>query len=172
MDQEEVITRYLENEVTPGRMIRPFQSSSAWQINLVGIVLKGHTHGKRRMITNLSHLPAANVSDRINWQLCTLSCITVEQVAATLGGGALLAKVDIKSTYTLVPIHPADKPLLAIQLKEGMYVDAMLPFGLHSMPKISTAIADYLQWTVRQRGVELVKHYLDNFALMGGPHKE
>ena len=172
-EQEDVFARYLENEVTLGRIIGPFQPCPAWHINRVGVIPKGHTPGKWRMITDLSHPPAANVNDGINRELCTLSYITVEQVAAKLGElgrGALLAKVDIESAYRLVPIHPDDRPLLAIQWKEGVYVDAMLPFGLRSAPRIFTAIADCLQWIVRQRGVELIEHYLDDFVLMGGPH--
>ena len=40
----------------------------------------------------------------------------------------------------------------------------MLPFGL------LTAIVDGLQWIVRQKRIELIEHFLDNFALMGGPY--
>ena len=172
-EQEEVFAKYLEKEVTLGRIIGPFQPSSEWHINRVGVIPKGHTPGKWRMITDLSHPPAASVNDGIDRELCTLSYVTVEQVArkvSRLGKGALLAKVDIESAYRLVPIHPDDRPLLSIQWKKDVYVDAMLPFGLRSAPKIFTAIADALEWIVRQRGVELVEHYLDDYILMGGPH--
>lgn len=101
--------------------------------------------------------------------------ITVEQVAATLrslGKGALLAKVDIESTYKHVSIHPDDRLLVAIRWKNGICVDTVLPFRLRSALVIFTAIADSLQWIVRQRGVELIKHYQDDFILMGGPHDQ
>ena len=139
----------------------------------MGVIPKGHTPGKWRIITDLSHPPAASVNDEIDRELCTLLYITVEQVAATLsrlGRGVMLAKVDIDSVYQLVTIHPDDRPLLATQWKIGVYVDAMLPFGPRLAAKIFMAIADGLQWIVRWRGVELVEHYLDNYILMGGPH--
>ena len=41
--------------------------------------------------------------------LCSLSYITVNQVAQEamrLGRGALLAKIDVKSAYRLISVHP------------------------------------------------------------------
>ena len=49
------------------------------------------------------------------------------------------------------------------------YVDAMLPFGLRSAPKIFTAVADAIEWCVRQRGVSYPEHYLDDFITYGPP---
>jgi len=48
-------------------------------------------------------------------------------------------------------------------------VDATLPFGLRSAPKIFTAVADALEWILRLRGVRNVKHYLDDFIVVGPP---
>jgi len=69
----------------------------------------------------------------------------VAKAAQRLGPGALLAKVDIKSAYRLVPVHPDDRPLLGVMWKGAYYIDAMLPFGLRSAPKIFTAVADALE---------------------------
>ena len=79
----------------------------------------------------------------------------MEKVAAAarrLGPGALLAKVDIKSAYRLIPVHPDDRPLLGINWNGELYVDAMLPFGLQSAPKIFTAVADALEWCICKKG--------------------
>ena len=124
------------------------------------------------MITDLSYPPNASVNDGIEASLCSLSYVTVDQVAsmaASLGAGTLLAKVDIESAYRLVPVHPDDRPLLAMQWKGGVYVDTMLPFGLRSAPKIFTAIADGLEWIARQNGVTRIEHYLDDFVILGPP---
>ena len=138
----------------------------------MGVIPKGHTSGKCCIITNLSHPPAASINDGIDCELCTLLYVTVKQVTTTvsrLGKGALLVKIDIESAYRLVPIHPDGRPLLSIQWKKDIYVDAMLPFRLHSARKIFTAIANALKWIVRQRGVKVVDHYLDDYILMGSP---
>ena len=44
-------------------------------------------------------------------------------MAAELGSGALLAKIDIESVYHLVPVHPQDHPLQAVRWKGGIYFD-------------------------------------------------
>ena len=42
-EQEDVFARYLENEITLGRIIGPLQPSSVWHVNRVGVFPKGHT---------------------------------------------------------------------------------------------------------------------------------
>ena len=46
----------------------------------------------------------------------------------------------------------------------------MLPFGLQLAPKIFNAVADAVEWTVRQQEVGTIFHYLDDFLLVGNPH--
>ena len=97
---------------------------------------------------------------------------TVDKVvakASALGQGALLAKIDIKSAYRLVTVHPYDQQLLGFRWRGKVYFDAMLPFGLRSAPKVFNALADTLEWCFHYRGVNDVYHYLDDFVTMGPP---
>ena len=71
-----------------------------------------------------------------------------------LGRGSLLAKIDIKSAYRLIPVHPYDRKFLGMLWDQQLNVDCMLPFGLRSAPKIFSAVADALEWCVGQQGVE------------------
>jgi len=48
-------------------------------------------------------------------------------------------------------------------------MDTALPFGLRSAPKIFTAIADAVEWIARQKGVQFIIHYLDDFLVIGAP---
>ena len=135
---------------------------------------KGHTPGKWRLTTDLSHPPGASVNDRINPDLCSPSYVTMDEVVRTaatcrLGRGVVLAKVDIQSAYRLIPVHTDDRPLLAMQLKGRIIIDVMLPFGLRPVPKIFTAVVDGLEWITRQRGVQRIEHYLDDFIVLGPP---
>ena len=41
----------------------------------------------------------------------------------------MLAKLDIKSAYHLVPVHPGDRYLLGLQWEGETYADTCLPFG-------------------------------------------
>ena len=90
----------------------------------------------------------------------------------SLGQGALLAKIDIKSAYRLVPVSPLDRPPLGITWRGQFYIDARLPFGVRSAPKICNAMADVLEWCFHHEGVALVDHYLANFIILGPPNCE
>ena len=48
-------------------------------------------------------------------------------------------------------------------------MDAVLPFGLRSAPKIFTAVADAVEWIAKANGVEHLFHYLDDFLLVSEP---
>ena len=50
-----------------------------------------------------------------------------------------------------------------------LFVDTALPFGLRSAQKIFTALADAAEWIVRQRGINFVIHYLDDFLMVTSP---
>ena len=77
--------------------------------------------------------------------------------------------MDIKQAYRMVPVHPQDRRLLGMRWEGSMYVDKILPFGLRSAPLIFSAVADALQWILRQKGVSFVEHYLDDFITLGKP---
>ena len=47
----------------------------------------------------------------------------------------MLAKVDIQSAYRLIPVHPDDRLLFALQWKGRVIVKVIVPFGLHSVSK-------------------------------------
>ena len=70
----------------------------------------------------------------------------------------------------MIPVHPGDRHLLAVQWAGQTFFDTRLPFGLRSAPKICSAVADALQWCMRNQGVTWVSHYLDDYITMGPPH--
>ncbi len=168
----QVIDDYLEKELEAGNILGPFPRASAPEahINRFGVIPKKYQPGKWRLITDLSFPEGGSVNDGINPNHCSMVYTTVYQVAAramSLGRGTLLAKIDIKSAYRLVPICPRDRLYLGMQWKSAVYVDGMLPFGLRSAPKIFNALADGLEWCVREEGVQHVFHYLDDFIVLG-----
>lgn len=81
----------------------------------------------------------------------------------------MLAKMDLKNAYRVVPVHADDHPLLAIRWGGETYIDTALPFGLRSAPKIFSALADALAWILKDRGVAWQLHYLDDFLFAGPP---
>ena len=89
-----------------------------------------------------------------------------------VGRGALLAKLDIQSAYSIIPVHPDDRHLLGMRWHGTICMDAALPFGLRSAPKIFTAVADALLWIMYTNGVTWAIHYLDDFLLCGSPESD
>ena len=173
----EVIDDYLRKEITASNILGPFSSLSApmVHINRFGVIPKKHQPGKWRLITDLSFPEERSVNDAIDPTTCSLKYTTVEQVAkeaVLLGRGSLIAKIDIKSAYRLIPVAPEDRHYLGMNWKGKTYVDAKLPFGLRSAPKIFNAMADALEWCIASEGVEVIYHYLDDFAILGSPDSE
>ena len=176
----DIIDEYIRKELEAGNFVGPLSSphlsnGQSIQVSRIGIIPKGHNTGKWRLITDLSFPAGSSVNDGIASQHCSLEYVTVDKVAAlamSLGEGALLAKIDIKSAYRLIPTHPTDRHLLGIRWRDKYYVDNKLPFGLRSAPKIFNAIADALEYCIRREGVNEVEHYLDDFITMGSPISE
>ena len=171
-----VVTDYVANESKIGRFHGPLpKPQPGLHINRFGVIPKGHTPGKWRLITDLSFPPQRSVNDGIDPALCSLSYVSLDTVAAAaaaLGPGALMAKVDIESAYRLIPVHPEDCRLLGVEWENQCYYDTKLPFGLRSAPKIFNAVADGLEWCIRQRGVQYIFHYLDDYIILGSPDSE
>ena len=56
--------------------------------------------------------------------------------------------------------------------EEKVCIDAMLPFGIRSAPKIFNAVADALEWFMIKEGVSIIYYYLDDFTILGLPSSE
>ena len=176
IDHPDVVSKYIAKEPALGRMVGPLTSSASRQglhISRFGVIPKDHDTGKWGLITDLSYLRGHSVNDSINPALCSLSYTTVNEIAdlaAQLGRGALLAKVDIESAYRLIPVHPDDCSFLAVKWNGEIHVDLMLPFGLRSAPEIFNAVAYALNWYLHQQGIPTMRHYLDDFIIIAPPH--
>ena len=136
------------------------------------MIPKKNKPGKWRLIVDLSSPTGASVNDGIDKSMCRLSYTSVGAVAKQalcLGRGWLLAKMDIKHAYRIVPVHPVDRLLLGMKWDGRVLADKTLPFGLPSAPLIFTAVADVLMWLMQTNGVSIVDHYLDDFITIGRP---
>ena len=108
-------------------------------------------------------------------EYASLSYVTIDMIAdrvESLGRGTWLTKLDSKSAFLIIPIHPVDRILLGMQWKGSLYVDTVLPFGLRSAPKLFNVIADAVQYIARSQGVQHITHYLDDYIILGGPGLE
>jgi len=169
-----VVESYLADEITHGRVSGPFSDSSVphAHISRFGVIPKNHQPNKWRLILDLSHPRGHSVNSGISKELCSLSYITIDNAIAqaqTLGRGTLLTKIDIKSAFRLLPVHPVDRHMLVMKWKQQLYIDNCLPFGLRSAPKLFNILADLLSWILEQQGVSPIMHYLDDFLTLAPP---
>ena len=147
LEHPEVIHEYIELERQKGRVLGPFLPGEirGVHINRFGVTPKGHQSGK--------WLPdGASVNDGIDPLLCSLRYVRVDQIVQgilRLGVGSEMAKMDVRSSYRIVPVHPENRCLLGMRWDGFEYIDAMQPFGLRSAPKVFNAIADALEWILK-----------------------
>ena len=175
LEHPDVVSDYLKQELLLNRMVVVPESQVPFiqcHISPFGVIPKRSKPGKWRLIVDLSSPANASVNDGINRDMCSISYVTIDEIVdriIQMGQGSLLAKVDIKQAYRIIPVHPEDRHLLGVQWQGSVVVDKVLPFGLRSAPIIFTAVADALQWIMERKGVENVFHYLDDFITVGPP---
>lgn len=165
---------YVETEKAEGRLIGPIPEAlhKHCQLSPIGLIPKKHQPGRWRLIVDLSSPSNGSVNDGINSEWCSMQYATIDQAVSiiqTLGKGTQLSKLDLKNAYRMVPVHPDDQPLLGIRWEGAVYLDAALPFGLRSAPKIFSAVADALTWVMQTEGIQHLLHYLDDFLFLGLP---
>lgn len=173
-ENPDVVDSYLAKELHLGRIAHVSDPSALpfLQYSPFGVIPKKYKPGKWRLIFNLSAPHNHSVNDGILKELCSFSYVSVDDVVSSIllmGRGTLMAKLDIKEAYRMVPVHPEDRLLLGMKWKDQTYIDKTLPFGLRSAPLIFTAVGDGIEWAMRKGGVQCVFHYVDDFITLGRP---
>ena len=153
------------------RIVGPFPLTLGPDIHIsrFGVIPKSHQISKWRLILDLSFPKRKSVNDRLLKDHCSLHYSTIDdaiQHIMKLGRGTVLSKVDIKSAFRLLPVHPADSYLLEMQWKDRLFIDTCLPFGLRSVPKLFNILADLLTWILQQQGVTPLLLHRDNFLFI------
>ena len=174
----EVVDKYIGTEVKAGKLM-PVSLALEQSIHIspIGIIPKPHQPGKFRLIVYLSSPEACSVNDAIEAELCSVLYASVDQAIQLIkvqGKGCLMAKLDLRSAYRMVPIHRDDQWLLGIKWRDSIFVDKalpfVLPFVLRLAPNLFTAVADGLAWAMYCNGISAVLHYLDDFFFCGQAH--
>ena len=158
----EAVDHFVREEVHAGRLVQQLETAKV-HVSPIGLVPKQGRPDSFRIIVDLSSPPGYSVNDGIDGGWCSLSYTTVSEaarLALSCGTGALMGKVDLKSAYRMVPVHPSDQHLLAIQWRGVTYCDQRLPFGLRSAPKVFNAVADALAWALTVRGVHSISFFV------------
>ena len=117
-EKAEVVYEYPQTEIMAGCVLRLLDLSDFPHVHTsqFGVIPKS-TPGKWRLIVDMSSPEGLSVNDGIKESLCSLSYATIMDAAkgvAVFGRGSLIAKVDIRNAYRVVPAHPEDRWLMGM----------------------------------------------------------
>ena len=163
-----MVEEYIKEEISHNRLISPL-TKAAVPLAYTSRFRIYTTLNKWRLIADLYYPPGGSVNDGILKSLCSLSYVTLETVVQhilQMGPGALLTEMDIKHAFRLLPVHPADRHLLAMSWNGNLFIDTCLPFWLRSAPKLFNILADLLSWILEKKGTSPIIHYLDDLLTM------
>ena len=98
----------------------------AAHINRFGVIPKLHQPGKWWLIVDLMYQKGRSINDGILKELCSIVYITIDDAIKKIKDlvlGSLLAKIDIQSAFRLIPVHPGDRHLLAMEWNDKVLID-------------------------------------------------
>lgn len=79
------------------------------------------------------------MNDGIVPDLCSMytyiSIVDAAEAVRAAGTGSFLAKVDIKHTYRMVPVHPEDRILLGMAWEGALFADTACHLGCVQHPR-------------------------------------
>ncbi|XP_068761877.1 uncharacterized protein [Montipora capricornis] len=81
-----------------------------------------------------------------------------------------MSKLDIKSAFRNIPVHPSDWELLGMKWNSLYFFDTVLPFGLRSAPYLFDQFSCMIEWIIKHKlGIPNVIHILDDFFFVTSP---
>lgn len=168
-EQKQAVQTDIEKEMALNRMIGPYDEPP-WEhyftSPLMTVDKKGNP-GKFRIVHHLSHPRNASINTHTKDWPCILTRFSqAVKMVCSLGKGCFMAKLDIKSAYRLIPIRPADWPLLGMKWNGQWYFHTALPFGLKSSCHLWERYATAAEWIIKNHfDVHNIMHYVDDTFL-------
>ena len=164
----------IQKELRKKRLVGPFDEPPLPNLQCSGVGVIPKKTGGWRMIMHLSAPHGQSINDGISKEEFTLRYSRIDDAIRLInlagGKGALLAKVDLKSAFRIIPVRREDRELLGMHWRDKFYVDRCLPFGLRSAPFLFNKFAQALEWILHNNySVSKILHYLDDFLLVGSP---
>ena len=169
LSQPRIVKRKLTDEVVAGRVAGPFQQKplSNLRVSPLGLVNKS-TPGEFRLIFDLSYPETGSVNEGIPQEFSSVQYTNFDAVTnmvKSMGQGSFLFKIDIRSAFRLLPLHPADFSLMGMKHDNAYYVDKALPFGCATSCAIFEKFSTFLEFCAKKAaGKNEVIHYLDDFC--------
>ena len=171
LEQPDIVRDKLDKETKAQRIAGPFIAPPFPDLfcSPLGIVPK-KTPSEFRLIHHLSFPSGAAINDFIPGEFASVNYASISDAIVALKlfqKGCFLAKTDIKSAFRIIPVHPADHPLLGMKWDNLYYYDRCLPMGCSSSCAIFEAFSTALEWiAIHRLGASSVLHILDDFLFI------
>ena len=161
------IDKIIQQEIASGNYI--VSSTKPQIISPIGAVPK--SDGGYRLIHDCS-LPVEGGVNSFAPEFDKYSYESVDTAASMVKPGDFMAKVDIKSAYRHIPIHPRSQRATGLQWRftdgeECFLYDAKMPFGARASPTIFHRISQAVKRMMQRRGHDLIVAYQDDFLVIG-----
>jgi len=129
-----------------------------------------------RLIHDCSQPTGAAVNDYIEIDKAKFQ--TIDDALDLIKPGYYMAKIDLKSAYRSVHVHPSCYRYLGCKWQfEGhehptYFYDTKLPFGAKSSPGIFHRLTQSVRRMMKRRGFDMIIVYLDDFLIIGKTYSE
>ena len=174
----QAVNEKIAKELAKGHIAGPFATPPFKEMQISPLSLRPkHDQSGWRLLHDLSFpYDDTSINSTIPEKYKHVTYATIVDAITMIqdtGLGAYMAKTDIASAFTLVPIHPDDYPLLGFQWENRYYYYTTLPQGAASSCFIFETIATALHWILHNKfGVTKLVHYLDDFLFVSRTHQE
>ncbi|XP_055349958.1 uncharacterized protein LOC129596648 [Paramacrobiotus metropolitanus] len=163
----------IKKEVSLGHSVGPFPNPPLPHFVVNALGSRPKKDGGHRTIMDLSQPHGNSVNDHIRGDEMPLQYCSVDDAVRLItnaGKGAVMAKMDVKSAFRLIPVRTADWNLLGFRIRGEYYFDVVLPFGCRSSPYIFEFFSTAIHWCVEKKArLATLLHYVDDFFFVGRP---
>ena len=167
----QVVKDYLLKEISLKCIAGPFKAPPLPNLQCSPIGLLPKKDGSWRMIMDFSAPKGSSINDFISQEDFSVQYFHFDDevyIVSSLGQGALMSKLDIKSAFRLCPVRPEDWKLLGFHWEGHYFIELCLPFGIRSSPFYFVRLADALYFILSSNYlITFLTHYLDDFFTAG-----
>ena len=172
----EAVSKFLNSEVSLGRMAGPFSKPpfEYFQVSPIGLVPKKDSDNFR-LIMDLSSPSGSSINDFIHdifSQVTYSSIADAVKLVVQCGPGAFLSKTDLADAFRLLPLAEDQYNLSLVKWNGVFWYNKVLMFGLRSSCANFEKFSCALEFIAKEKGIQHVCHYLDDFLFVNSSFQE